>query len=491
MNTNKNDPRLIEALTLFHQGKSDEATLIVQTVLKESLENPEALQILGQITHGDNNFDVARDLFKESLKLDPEQAHVWDHLGNVLNDLREPEEASKALHKAIELNPTFGKAYQQLASINLSRGDREEGLAFARKSLEVNPELLGNYMVMAKAKSIKSDDPLVDKMEKLLKKNQGQKGPCGMLHYALSYVYEQAGETEHFFFHLNKANQCNKPEDDSWKGRLEKRFENLKTVMTPEFLAAKVSETNKIYTPIFIVGMPRSGTTLTDQIFATHSQCFGGDELQYFTKYLNRVVQFETGDSGVKKYPELQMEHLAQISNLYQQRVQLLSPGSQFISDKMPWNFHQLGMISKILPWAKIIHIHRDPLDCGLSCYRVPLPNKLEFTCDMEDYAFYRSKYQEVMDFWQEIIPDSFINLSYEKMVDNPEKELRRVLDYCGLPWEDELLNFHKTKRQVRTISSDQVNKPLNKSSIGRARKYEKQLVPMIKALEGYGLIRD
>ena len=260
--------------------------------------------------------------------------------------------------------------------------------------------------------------------------------------------------------------------------------------MTPEFLAAKVSETHKIYTPIFIVGMPRSGTTLTDQIFATHSECFGGDELQYFTKYLSRVAHFVTGSPAVLKYPELQLKDLAQIGTLYQQRVQLLSPGSQYISDKMPWNFHQLGMISKILPWAKIIHIHRDPLDCGFSCYRVPLPNKLEFTCDMEDYAFYRAKYQELMDFWQETIPDSFINLSYEKMVDNPEKELRKVLDYCGLPWEDELLNFHKTKRQVRTISSDQVNKPLNKSSIGRAMKYEKHLKPMISALEDYGLIQ-
>ncbi|MEE8294301.1 MAG: sulfotransferase, partial [Sphingomonadales bacterium] len=237
------------------------------------------------------------------------------------------------------------------------------------------------------------------------------------------------------------------------------------------------------------VGMPRSGTSLTDQIFATHSDCFGGDELQYFTKYLNRMTSTLEGEKGILGYTDLKMEHLEQVSTLYQRRVQTLSPGSHYISDKMPWNYQVLGMISKVLPWAKIIHIHRDPLDCGLSCYRNPLPNNLEFTCDMEDYAFYRAKYQELMDFWQKTIPERFINLSYEELVDNPEKELRRVLDYCGLPWEDELLNFHKTKRQVRTISSDQVNKPLNKSSIGRAMKYEKELAPMISALEKYGLI--
>jgi tetratricopeptide (TPR) repeat protein len=376
-----------------------------------------------------------------------------------------------------------------LANIYLNRGDRDEGLDLARKALEVNPEYLGTYLIMAKAKAINIDDPLVDQIKNLLEKNKNFPGAAEVLHYAMSYIYEQAGDTPKFFFHLNKANDCNRSPNEEWKENLAQRVDNIKSVMTPEFLNERVSEAYKIYTPIFIVGMPRSGTSLTDQIFATHSQCFGGDELQYFAKYLTRINFAVSGSNQVTGHKEMKMEHLIQLATLYQKRVQTLAPGTPYISDKMLWNYQNIGMISKALPWAKIIHIHRNPLDNGFSNYRSPLSRNLEFTCGMEDYAYYRSKYQEIMDFWQETIPERFINLSYEEMVDNPEKELKRVLDYCGLPWEDGLLDFHKTKRQVRTISSDQVNQPLNKKSIGKAMKYEKELAPMIKALKGYGLI--
>ncbi|MEE8295859.1 MAG: tetratricopeptide repeat protein, partial [Sphingomonadales bacterium] len=245
MNNQPTDARLIEATNLKNQGKKEDATRLLQEVLKENLENPEALQILGQISYDENNFDVARDLFKESLKLDPTQPHVWNHLGQVLNDLREPDEAAEMLNKALELNPDFGRAYKNLANIKFNRGDRDEGIELAYKALEVNPDLFGTYLILTKAKAIKVGDPLVGKMETLLGKNQGNPGACGMLHYALSYVFEQAGDTEKFFFHLNKANACNKPTDDSWKEKLNKRVENIKSLMTSDFLAAKVSEARK------------------------------------------------------------------------------------------------------------------------------------------------------------------------------------------------------------------------------------------------------
>lgn len=489
MNQGQKDPRLDEAKVKMMSGDNVGAKEILRGVVTENARNPEALQLLGQMSHEERNFDLARDLFKESLKLDPTQGNVWGHLGLVLNDLRETDEAIEALNKALALNPNFGRAYMTLAGISLNGGDKEQGVIYAKKALELNPELIGSYLMMAKAKTIALEDPLVANMERHLKSNRINDGPASIIHYALSYVYEQAGDTKKFFFHLKKANALQRPKDESWKDKFGLRIENMKKIITREYLAERVGPEYKIYTPIFILGMPRSGTTLTDQIFATHSMCFGGDELQYFSKYLQRMTQAVSGTTGVVSYPSLQMEHLSKLALLYQQRVQQLSPGTQFISDKMPWNFAVLGMIVKILPWAKIIHIHRDPLDCGFSCFRSPLPADLEFTCDMEDYAFYRAKYQEIMDHWSEVTPESFINLSYEEMVENPEKELRRVLDYCGLPWEDQLLDFHKTKRQVRTISSDQVNQPLNKKSIGKAMKYQDELQPMIDALQKYNLM--
>ncbi len=483
------EEKINASFVAFRAGNPEEAKTLIKQVLDFDIKNVQALHVLGQICHEEKNLDLARDILKEALKIEPENDNILVTYGNVLNELRQPEEAGETLKKAIELNPFAVKAYLSLSTISLTRGDRDEGIDFIKKALEINPDLVGAYLPLCKAKYVKVGDYYYQEMERLLKACYDDPNALHFLHFALSYVYQQAGKNKEFFHHLKEANKYGQSPDNKWRNRLTLRTKNLKKISTPEFLNEKVGEEYKIMTPVFIVGMPRSGTSLTDQIFATHSQCYGGDELQYFPKYLNRICQGATGELGFLSYPKMKIEHFQQVATLYQKRVQLLSPGTQYISDKMPWNFQMVGMISKILPWAKIIHIHRDPLDCGFSCYRSPLAKNIEFSAGMEDYAFYRAQYQELMDFWQQTIPDRFINLCYEELVDNPEKELRRILEYCGLPWEDQLLDFHKTKRQVRTISSDQVNKPLNKSSIGYRQKYEKELQPMIKALKKYGLI--
>jgi len=487
MNPAEREQTLIEAYTLFTQSKFTKAALVVKEVLDQDKQDPIALHLLGQISHRQGNYDIARDLYRESLRLDPSQANVWSHLGSVLNDLRDAEGAEKALNKALEMNPKLARAYKHLADIYLNQGEKEKGIAFLEKALEANPDYLGTYLTYAMAVKPPVDHPVVLQIKERLEKEGDQAG--SILHYALTYVYENAGDTEAFFKHLHLANDISRDPDSDWREKLVGKVDNIRKYMMPEFLSVKVSEDKKRLTPIFIVGLPRSGTSLTDQIFATHSQCFGGDELQYFEKYMAGLALTISGVDGIPGYASLTMENLEYIASQYQQRVQQLAPGIQFISDKMPWNFRNIGMIAKILPWAKIIHIHRDPLDCGFSCYRNPLSKNIEFTCGMEDYAFYRARYEEIMDHWRQVAPDNFIDLSYEQLVVNPETEIKRVLEYCGLPWEEGLLDFHQTKRQVRTISKDQVNQPLNQKSIGTAAKYKKQLAPMVKALEDYGLV--
>lgn len=483
------EQKLTEAYVLFKQSKMVEAGSLIKEVLGQDKRDPIALDLLGQISHRQENYDIARDLFRESLNIDSSQASVWSHLGAVLNDLRDLKGAEQALHKALDLNPKLARAYKHMATIQLSLGNQEEGVDYLEKALEANPDYLATYLTYCMTVKPPVDHPVVETIKDKLARDKDGRSTGSVLHYALTYVYENAGDTEAFFKHLHLANEISRDPENDWREVLERMVEKTKTIMTPEFLSEKVSEDKKLFTPIFIVGMPRSGTTLADQIFATHSQCFGGDELQYFEKYLNRLSFSVTGFEGIKGYALLTMTHLEYLASQYQQRIQSLAPGIKFISDKMPWNYRHIGMISKILPWAKIIHIYRDPLDCGYSCYRNPLSRRIEFTCGMEDYAYYRSKYQEIMDHWREVAPGSFIDLSYEQLVINPEKEIRRILEYCGLPWEDNLLNFHQTKRQVRTISRNQVNRPMYRDSIGTAKKYKKQLAPMVKALEGYGLL--
>lgn len=480
---------LKKATELRNEGKFDEAADIYRDILKQDFEQVDALQGLALVAHENNNYDVARDLFEKALACDPERFDVWANYGELLNDLKDSEGAERALQNALNLNPDWALAYKSLGTLALIKGEREKGIAFMEKALKVNPNMVGVFMPLAKAKAIKPGDVLVKRMERIVEDPDAEPGKRAAVHYALAYVYQQANDVDTYFYHLKTANKLNYDSDPKWKNRLRRGLTATKKIFTKEFLSQQVGEEKKIYTPIFIVGLPRSGTTLTDQIFGTHSKVFAGDELQYLSKYLSRITVSKTKKGLPFGLSHLGLEDLERLATLYQGRVRQMAPDFDYITDKMPWNYLHVGMIYKAMPWAKVIHIHRDPVDCGFSNYRNPLSKSIEFTCDFEGYAFYRSVYQEYMDFWQEQLPDFFINLKYEELVDHPEREIRRILKFCGLPWEDKVLRFHETKREVRTISNDQVNQPLNRSSIGYAEKYGKHLEPLKEALRAYKLI--
>lgn len=480
---------LKKASELRNQGKLNDAADIYRDILKQDFEHVDALNGLGLIAQENNNYDLARDLFEKALKINPERPDIWGNYGSLLSDLRDSAGAERALLNALNLNPDYAAAYRTLGTLAIIRGDREKGVEMLRKALKLNPNMTGVFLPLAKAKAIKPDDILVKRMERIVNDPEEEPGQRATVHYALAYVYQQANDIDTYFHHLEQANGINYDADPKWKTNLRQALETTKKIFTPEFLAKRVSEDKKIYTPIFIVGLPRSGTTLTDQIFGTHSKVSAGDELQYFAKYLSRVVASKYNASVPFGLRKMTVEDLEKVSTLYQGRVRQMIPEGEYITDKMPWNYMHVGMIYKTMPWAKVIHIYRDPVDCGFSNYRNPLSKDIQFSCDFEGYAYYRSIYQEYMDFWKSRLGDFYIDLKYEELVDHPDREIKRILKFCGLPWEDKVLRFHETKREIRTISNDQVNQPLNKSSIGYTDKYGKHLDPLKEALKAYKLI--
>jgi tetratricopeptide (TPR) repeat protein len=255
--------------------------------------------------------------------------------------------------------------------------------------------------------------------------------------------------------------------------------------------------------PIFIVGMPRSGTSLTEQILASHSQVYGAGELTSLRDCVRATyedpsqkrqwspLEIIDKDPSVdqqcmvpKNWPTMTAEQLTALGTRYLQYIRKLNPDAHRITDKMPYNFILAPLIAKVFPRGKIIHCRRHPLDTCLSCYFQNFTGGSEYSFDLAELGKFYRNYVEVMEYWRSTLQVPMLEVDYEQLVQDPEPNVRAILDYCELEWESECLNFHKSKRAISTASYQQVRKPIYTRSAGRWRNYEKHLGPLIAALD-------
>jgi hypothetical protein len=233
--------------------------------------------------------------------------------------------------------------------------------------------------------------------------------------------------------------------------------------------------------PVFIIGMPRSGTTLVEQILATHPKVYGAGELDDFQAAVASLRGLNRARTG------LGVEELRWISTRYLERVRAIAPAAERITDKMPANFRYVGLIHLVLPNARIIHIRRDPIDTCLSCFSILFAHDHFFTYDLVELGRYYRAYATLMEHWREVLPleqEQMLEVQYEELVVNFEALARRIVAHCGLEWDDACLEFHKTQRPIWTASVDQVRRTIYRSSIGRWRPHEGMLRPLSEALE-------
>jgi hypothetical protein len=304
--------------------------------------------------------------------------------------------------------------------------------------------------------------------------------------FALGKAWEDRGDYARAWGYYADGNA--KRRQDEWYDPVntEVLHDAIREVFNEKLLARRAGSGDPDPAPIFIVGLPRSGSTLLEQILASHSQVEGTAELPYIGRVaaslnLNRA-------DGVN-YPaavrELDASHLRTLGQDYLRYAQLhRRRGTLHFIDKMPNNFPHLGLISLILPNARIIDARRDPLDTCVSCFRQLFARGQPFTYDLVDIGEYYLQYRKMMDHWQAVLPGRVLTVQYEELVGDFEKQVRRLLDYCGLPFEENCLRFHETERPVRTASSEQVRRPINAEAIGRWRHYEKHLDALKEVLQ-------
>ena len=476
------------AVALAKQSKMDEAEVACRRALELSPELVRAFVTRGKILRQlDRSFE-AEQAFRDALRLDPRQAEAHRTLGMVLAERGRPAESLDHLREAVRLEPGSAKSHRSLGHFLAEQGSFADAKVELREALRLDPRLPSAYVSLAQMKRFEPGDPDLLAMEELLPISaELPRDEAVSLHFALAKAYDDVGSYDDAFRCLEVANRLYRERLDFDIGREERGMEELAAIFDESLFARLSGAGHPSETPVFIVGMPRSGTTLVEQVLASHPSVHGAGELDEVGRVAG-VIPVMNPDripfpSGVAQLGRADCEELGR---LYVGRVRAMEPGADRITDKLPGNFHYVGLIHLMLPAARIIHCRRNALDTCLSCYATQFGWRGSY--DLNEVGRYYRAYSRLMDHWQRVLPDArMLEVTYEDVVGDLEGQARRLVEHCGLEWTDACLAFHRTERRVHTASMGQVRRPLYGSSVGRWRRYEKHLGPLLEALGDAG----
>ncbi len=441
------------ATVLHRQGKSEAALAEVQKILAEEPRNPGYRNLRAAILARIGEYAESIDEYRKILAEYPQQPKVWMSLGHALKTAGRNAESIDAYQRCITLSPHLGEAYWSLANLKTFRFTDEQ-VAAMRAQL---------------ARTDLSDE---DRFH---------------FEFSLAKALEDAEDYEESFRHYAAGNRLRRAMIRYDADENHAHVERSKKLFTREFFAERTGWGSQAPDPIFVVGLPRSGSTLIEQILATHSQVEGTMELPDVAMLARQVGNRTTRPEG-NAYPralaKFSAAELAELGERYlqQTRVQRKEGKSLFI-DKMPNNFVHTGFIHLMLPNAKIIDARRNPLGCCLSGFKQHFARGQNFTYDLAEIGRYYRDYVELMAHFDDVLPGRVHRVFYENMIEDTEGEVRRLLDYCGLPFEAGVLRFHENQRAVRTASSEQVRRPINREGMDQWRHFAPWLGPLESAL--------
>ncbi len=429
-----------------------------------------------------NRLDEALALARKAVAMVPGSADAHNTLGQVLQEMDQFDEAMASYAKAASLPGTAAeRALVNRATLLMEAGRASDGLAAFDAVLETYPTSASAWFVRAELKTFAAGDPDIAQMEALLRDGAVQSFNDRMsMQFALGKAWLDAGDDARAFQYLEVGNRMKRSTIEYDAAATANWLRQIAELFSRDLLKRNAAKADtSAPTPIFVVGLPRSGTTLIEQILASHPEITGAGELVT----LQRLVDATGGYPG--RIAEMQREDFARLGRDYLAEVAPLAKGRPFVVDKMPANFLHAGLIRLILPNARIIHSRRDPVDTCLSCYTKLFTAEQAFAYDLGELGrFYRS-YRDLMAYWRTVLPAKVLTeVDYEAVVDDLEGQARRLIGFLGLPWDETCLRFHETRRPVRTASLTQVRRPLYASSVGRWRKHAAHLTPLLAALE-------
>ncbi len=436
-----------------------------------------------------DRFAEAATSFEEALALEPDHATATHFLGVALMRLERFEEAVERMRRSLVLKPNVPEFSHNLGAALRALGRFDEAEAAYRRALERKPdyaEAWFNYSAVKRFHGTAGEEALAA-IEALLAKGEPTTLDRDFLHFAAGKIADDLGSFETAFSHYREGNRLRGLVFDRAKHR--EMIERLESVFSGEHLETLLArETgSESEEPVFIVGMPRSGTTLVEQMLASHPRVEGAGELPDVRAIAGTLPRYAGGGPYPEAVPDLpESAFLGFAEHYLGLRQGLRTPETRRIIDKMPGNFLHVGLIRLLFPRARVVHLVRDARDTCLSCYFHRFRSGHEYASDLDDLAFYHVAQERLMAHWKTVLPGFVHTLRYEDLVENPEARLRGLLDFCGLDWDDACLRFHESRRAVTTASNLQVRSPLNRRGLARWKRYESHLGPLFQALEKY-----
>ena len=409
-------------------------------------------------------------------------AEAYNNLGNAYNEYGDTSKAINNYQKAIKFNKSYAKAYFNLALVYKDLGDKVNFIKNIEKALSLNSDWGHAYYHLSRVRKFKINDPQIKQMKLVLKKNSINLTDRIGLNFALSKAYEDIENYDEQFKFLDEANSLRKKELNYSIDKDKKLFAHIKETFKfiPSVHNLASSNPNSI-SPIFILGMPRSGTSLMHQILDSHKQVYGVGELNTLNKIVTPLLK-EFNSSDKKTFTE---SDLLLIQDQYIKALPISERKEKIIVDKMPLNFRYLGFILTSFPDVKVIHMNRDPMATCWSIYKYEFRGNA-YSFNQEDISIYYGLYLDLMNFWKKLFPNSIYDVIYEELTIDQENQTRKILQYCGLEWDENCLNFHKNKSAVKTTSSMQVREKMYQGSSEVWRKYEIFLQPLIQGLNKF-----
>jgi len=427
-----------------------------------------------------DRLDEAMACAKRAVAIAPDAPESHNAVGQVYQAMGEFDPALGAYARAAELpGPAQMDAVANRSSLYVEFGRQAEGLEWMQKAAEAFPNSPGLLFGQTELRRFERGDPLIAKMQTMLAREGISLSDRITLNFGLGKACLDIGDSEAAFRHYDEGNRLKRSTYQYDPAASEAWMASIAEAFSPPLLEAKAAAGARSELPVFVLGMPRSGTTLTEQIIASHPMAHGAGELRRLHALAQQIGDFPASAA------DLSAERMRELGERYLSHVAPLAGGRVRIVDKMPSNFLYCGLIRLILPDARIVHCRRDPVDTCLSCYTKLFVGEQSFSYDQTELGRYHLAYQALMAHWRSVLPAShFLEVDYEKVVADIEGQTRRILDFLGLPWDEACLRFHETKQFVRTASVNQVRQPLYSTSVGRWRKHEAQLGPLLQALD-------